>query len=106
MSKDKEKEVKPPKRGIGTVAKEAIRAGLTNTEALAAVLVEFPNAKASMSSINWYRNKLRQTEKDIPTSRELKKAAKPEETPETPETEETEEVTEEVTEEEEEEGDF
>lgn len=66
---------KEPKRGVGTVAVEAIRAGKTNEEALEAVKAEFPEAKTSLASINWYRNKLRADGEDVPTARELKKKA-------------------------------
>lgn len=69
-------EVKEPKRGVGTVAVEAIRAGKTNDEALAAVKSEFPEAKTTLASVNWYRNKLRSEDKSIPTARDLKKTAK------------------------------
>lgn len=69
-------EAKEPKRGVGTVAKEAIRAGKTNEQALEAVQAEFPDAKTSLASINWYRNKLRSDGENVPTSRELKKAEK------------------------------
>ena len=78
MSED-EKKAKEPKRGVGTVAIEAIRAGKTNEEALEAVKAEFPEAKTSLASINWYRNKLRSDGEKVPTARELKKAAKTEE---------------------------
>lgn len=64
---------KKPRRGIGTVATEVIIAGGTNEEALAAVQKEFPDSKASLSSINWYRNKARSENPDIPTARTLKK---------------------------------
>lgn len=69
---DKIVEPKPPKRGVGTVACEAIRAGKTNEEALAAVKAEFPEASTSMASINWYRNNMRTNGEDIPTARDLK----------------------------------
>lgn len=62
-----------PKRGVGTVAIEAIMAGKTNEDALAACRKAFPEAKTSLASINWYRNKLRSEGKDVPTARELKK---------------------------------
>lgn len=71
-----ETKTKEPKRGVGMVATEAIRAGKTNDEALAAVKSEFPDAKTSLSSINWYRNKLRADGEKVPTARELKKASK------------------------------
>ena len=68
-------EPKQVKRGVGVIAEEAIRAGLTNEEALANVLAELPNQKTSIASINWYRNKLRADDKSVPTSRQLKRAA-------------------------------
>ena len=64
-----------PKRGVGTVAIEAITAGKTNEEALDACREAFPDAKTSLASINWYRNKLRAEGKKVPTARELKKKA-------------------------------
>ncbi|UFK26701.1 hypothetical protein [Roseobacter phage RDJL6] len=79
MSAEEKTEEKAPKRGVGTVATEAIRAGKTNEQALEAVQAEFPDAKTSLASINWYRNKLRSDGEDVPTARDLKKAAKAEE---------------------------
>lgn len=80
MSKDKDKdkggEPKAKKRGVGDAAVEAIRAGKTNDEALAIVKGEFPDAKTSLASINWYRNKERATDKSVPTMRELNKKNK------------------------------
>ncbi len=57
------------------MAVEAILAGGTNEEALAAVQAEFPEKKTSLASINWYRNKARKEHPEVPTARELKKAA-------------------------------
>lgn len=84
--KSEDKEPKAPKRGIGTVAMEAILNGATNEEALAAVRKEFPDANTTKASINWYRNKLRKNEavctggawkgKMVPNAREMAKAAK------------------------------
>lgn len=71
----KEKTEKPKGPTIGSVAMEALRAGKTNEDALAAVQKKFPEAKTSLASINWYRNKLRSDGEKVPTSRELKKAA-------------------------------
>ena len=68
-----ETDIKTPKRGVGTVAIEAIRAGKTNEEALEAVKAEFPDNKTSLASINWYRNKLRSDGEDVSTARALKK---------------------------------
>jgi len=75
---DENAEDKAPKRGVGTVAMEAIGAGKTNEEALEAVKGEFPEAKTSLASINWYRNKMRADDKSVPTARDLKKTAKDE----------------------------
>jgi len=82
----KEKEPKQPKRGVGTVAMEAILDGASNEEALAAVRKEFPDANTTKASINWYRNKLRKDGtvstggawkgKPVPNAREMAKAAK------------------------------
>lgn len=64
------------KRNIGDAAVDSIRGGASNEDALTAVMAEFPEAKTSLASINWYRNKLRTTDKSIPTARAIKKAAK------------------------------
>lgn len=69
------KETKAPKNGVGTVAIKALKAGKTNEEALAAVQKAFPDANTSLASVGWYRNKLRSAGEDVPTARELKKAA-------------------------------
>ena len=67
---------KTPKRGIGTVIKEAILAGKTNEEALAAAKAEFPEAGTTASTVSWYRNQLRKEgHSEVPTARELKKKA-------------------------------
>jgi hypothetical protein len=70
-------EIKAPKRGVGTVAREAIAAGKTNQEALEAVQAEFPQSKTSLQTISWYRNSMRKTDKSIPSGRSVKKAAAP-----------------------------
>ena len=65
---------KTPKRGIGTVIKEAILAGKTNEEALAAAKAEVPDASTTASTVSWYRNQLRKEgHSEVPTARELKK---------------------------------
>lgn len=70
------KAAKTPKRGIGTVIKEAILAGKTNEEALVAAKAEFPDAGTTASTVSWYRNQLRKDgHADVPTARELKKKA-------------------------------
>ncbi len=76
MSNDKDEAPEEKKRGIGDAAVDAIKAGMTNEAALKAVKEEFPDAKTSLASINWYRNKLRTEDKSVPTMRELNKAAK------------------------------
>lgn len=65
------------RRTIGDVACEAILAGKTNQEALDAVKAEFPDGNTSLSSINWYRNKLRKDGKPVKSARELKAEAAP-----------------------------
>jgi hypothetical protein len=71
-----EEKVKEP--GVGDLAKALIRGGKTNEEVLAEIKVQFPEAKTSMASVNWYRNKLRSDGESVPTARGLKAAAKAE----------------------------
>lgn len=67
------------KETIGDAAMAAIRAGQTNQEALDTVLAKFPEAKTTLSSINWYRNKLRKDGEPVKSARELSAATpKPE----------------------------
>lgn len=72
----KVKEPKAPRRGVGTVAREGIREGLDNDEVLAKVMAEFPEAKTTLQSVNWYRGKMRQEGETVPSARDLKKARK------------------------------
>lgn len=65
------------RRTIGDVACEAIMAGLTNQDALDAVKGEFPDGNTSLSSINWYRNKLRKEGQPVKSARELKAEMEP-----------------------------
>ncbi len=76
MSKE-EKAPKEPKHGVGKVAIAAILAGKTNQEVFDLVKKEFPEAKTTMASVNWYRNKLRSEGAEVATSRELRAAGKP-----------------------------
>lgn len=69
------KEPKTPKRGVGTVVREQLLAGATNEDALAAVQAEFPESKATLGSISWYRNDLRTKGHDVAKARDVKKAA-------------------------------
>ena len=82
MTEDvKTNEAEQPKEktpGVGDVAKDLIRGGKTNEEVLAAIKEQFPDAKTSMASINWYRNKLRGDGEEVLTARELKADAKAE----------------------------
>lgn len=68
-------------RGIGTVAREAIKAGKTNEQALADVQREFPDSRTTLATISWYRNDLRKTDPSIPAGRAAKKAIEPAEAP-------------------------
>jgi len=63
------KKVKGPT--IASVAYEAIKKGLDNEAVLAEVKKAFPDAKTKMASINWYRNKAREEDPSIPTSRDI-----------------------------------
>lgn len=76
---EKKSKKKEPRKGVGSVAREAILAGKSNEEALAAVQKAFPDRKTSMASINWYRQQLRKENKRVKSARELKKAAKKDE---------------------------
>lgn len=76
MSKDDTPAETPKKKTIGDVAQAAIRDGANNEAALKAVKVEFPEAKTSLASINWYRNKLRNDGEPVKTARELNKISK------------------------------
>lgn len=44
---------------IGALAREAILAGKSNEEALAAVKRRHPDGKTNLANMNWYRNELR-----------------------------------------------
>lgn len=61
-------------RGVGLVANEALRDGLTNEEALKRVLAAFPNARTNTCNISWYRMKLRAAGEVVQTSRAIKQA--------------------------------
>ena len=67
---------KAPVRNISAVAREAIRAGLSNADALAKVKAEFPDANTTVQSIAWYRNDLRKKGENFP-SPERPKVEKP-----------------------------
>ena len=64
------------KESIGGVARKAILGGATNDEALALVKAKFPRAATSLSSIVWYRSKLRKEEGEskVPTDRQARAA--------------------------------
>jgi hypothetical protein len=57
--------------GIGKLAQQAIRSGMTNEETLLAVLAAFPDARTTVGCIRWYRNRMRKRGEDVPTSREV-----------------------------------
>jgi hypothetical protein len=52
---------------VGETAREAIRAGMTNAEALEAVRERFPHAKTTPASIAWYRSQLRREDPHVKT---------------------------------------
>lgn len=90
MSDETTKEPKAKKEGVGFTATNSILAGMTNEDAFKAVQAAHPEAKTTMASINWYRNKLRQDGtkcadgSDVKTSRELRAASKPPKEPKAP----------------------
>lgn len=68
----------PKAPGVGAVAKELILEGKSNQEVLEAIQARFPEAKTTVASINWYRNKMRADGVEgVKTSREIKAANKP-----------------------------
>lgn len=67
----------PKAPGVGDVAKQLIRDGLGNKEVLAEVQKQFPDAKTTMASVNWYRNHLRGLGENVKTARELAQVGKP-----------------------------
>jgi hypothetical protein len=73
----KPEEPKEKAPGVGDLAKQLIRDGKGNKEVLEAVKAAFPEAKTSMSSINWYRNHLRGLGESVKTAREISAAGKP-----------------------------
>lgn len=86
MSENTTEEKAPRERkdGVGMAAEAAILAGQSNEEALATVRARFPEAKTTKASINWYRNKLRESHPEVKTSRELRAANKPPKAPKAP----------------------
>lgn len=63
-----------PNRGVGAVARDAIRRGMSNEEALAHVLAVLPDAKTTMQCINWYRCKMRRNGEKVMMNLELRAA--------------------------------
>ena len=55
---DPEKLGRGPVQGVGAYAKQLLLEGLSNKEALAKTLEQFPNAKTTVACIAYYRNKL------------------------------------------------
>jgi len=68
-------ELAAPRRGVGAVAMEAIRAGKSNEETLALIQDEFPDKRTTLASVNWYRNHLRKKlGEPVPTSTDIRRA--------------------------------
>lgn len=51
--------VEAPKTTIGAFAKDCIAKGWANEDVLKAIKINFPNAKTSNASLNWYRSQMR-----------------------------------------------
>lgn len=80
MAKETDKTPKKRGSGIGDAIRDLLRAGKTNPDILEAIKKKFPDANTSLSSINWYRGKLRAEGEKVPSGRELnaaKKVSKP-----------------------------
>lgn len=60
------------KTTIGQVCLESMLNGSNNEEALADILAQFPNAKTTINTVSWYRNKFRCEGHPIFTARELR----------------------------------
>ena len=58
-------------KSVGEATRDALRAGLTNQEALDAVRAEVPGG-TTMDSVRWYRSKMRREGEDIPKDAEIK----------------------------------
>ena len=56
---------------IGTLAREAIRRGMNNKEALEYVHAVLPGVATTMQCINWYRCKMRKNGEKVMTNRQL-----------------------------------
>jgi hypothetical protein len=64
--------IRPDFRGlIQETAYEAIRAGLTDGEALELVLLEHEHARTTEACIRWYRWRLRSLGEEVPMNAEL-----------------------------------
>lgn len=72
-----EKAPKAPAHNVSSVARDAIRAGMSNADALAKVKAEFPDANTTVSSIAWYRNDLRKKGENFPSPARPKAEPKP-----------------------------
>ncbi len=66
-----EKEAKEPRIKIVDVAKAAIRDGLTNAQAVAAVKDAIPTAKTTPACIAWYRNDMRKKGEKVPEPKDV-----------------------------------
>ncbi len=56
--------------GVGHLANDLIKAGLTDQEVLERVLNEYKDAGTKISSIRWYRSKMRSEDSSIPTNQQ------------------------------------
>ena len=65
-----------PKRiTIESIARDAIREGLTNEQALERVMEKFPYARTTKASVGKYRRELRDEGEDVPTAAEARAVA-------------------------------
>lgn len=66
----------PERKTIQSVARAAIREGLTNEQALERVLVDFPYARTTKASIGKYRREMRSTGENVPTAMQARAATR------------------------------
>ena len=61
----------PNKGTIGALAKDCIKEGLSDEEALQRVKAAFPTKSTRIESIRWYRSQMRKHDKNTPTNSQL-----------------------------------
>lgn len=60
---------------VEAVLLSAMKRGATNAQAKDAVIRVHPHSKIGRSTVNWYRNQFRKTDKTIPSERDANRRA-------------------------------